>query len=178
MRSVAVKRALGTRAAALLHPDEACDRIEREVRRRWSGREAVRGDISGRRTHRPARRHLILRLLATPSSGLAMNGLPVAAVETLARGHRPGLPPRFAHFLGGQVAAGEPATAQRRNPAQRTGCGERRRPAGEQDAFPRVHLLVVGHPDHADHRPDRQPKAPAGPGHQVPGAILECDPPE
>ena len=43
MRSVAVKRALGTRAAALLHPDEACDRIEREVRRRWSGREAVRG---------------------------------------------------------------------------------------------------------------------------------------
>ena len=39
-------------------------------------------------------------------------------------------------------------------------------------------LLVVGHPDHADHRPDRQPKAPAGPGHQVPGAILECDPPE
>ena len=31
MRSVVVKRALGARAAALLHPDEACDRIEQEV---------------------------------------------------------------------------------------------------------------------------------------------------
>jgi D-amino peptidase len=42
MRSVVVKRALGTRAAALLHPDEACDRIEREVPQALAGREAVR----------------------------------------------------------------------------------------------------------------------------------------
>ena len=33
----------------------------------------------------------------------------------------PGLPPRFARVLGRQVAAGEPVTAQRRNPAQRAG---------------------------------------------------------
>jgi D-amino peptidase len=31
MRSVIVKRALGARAAAALHPEEACDRIEREL---------------------------------------------------------------------------------------------------------------------------------------------------
>ena len=69
----------------------------------------------------------------------------------------PGLPARLARVLGRQVAAGEPVTAQRRNPAQRTGRGERRRPAGEQDAFPHAHLLVVGHRDRADHRPDNQP---------------------
>jgi D-amino peptidase len=42
MHSVVVKRALGTRAAALLHPDEACDRIEREVPKALADREAVR----------------------------------------------------------------------------------------------------------------------------------------
>ena len=72
----------------------------------------------------------------------------------------PGYRPVSARVLGRQGAAGEPVTAQRRNPAQRTGRGERRRPAGEQDAFPHAHLLVVGHPDRADHRPDSQPQAP------------------
>jgi D-amino peptidase len=39
---VVVKHALGARAAALLHPDEACDRIEREVPTALDGREDVR----------------------------------------------------------------------------------------------------------------------------------------
>ncbi|MGH3255690.1 MAG: M55 family metallopeptidase [Streptosporangiaceae bacterium] len=42
MRAVVVKRALGARAAALLHPDEACDKIEREVPKALADREAVR----------------------------------------------------------------------------------------------------------------------------------------
>lgn len=41
MRSVVVKRALGARAAALLHPDEACDRIEREVAKALADRGLV-----------------------------------------------------------------------------------------------------------------------------------------
>ena len=46
-----------------------------------------------------------------------------AEAEISARGRQPGLPPRFARVLGRQVAAGELVTAQRRNPAQRTGSG-------------------------------------------------------
>ncbi len=42
MRAVVVKQALGTRAAALLHPDEACERIEAEVPSALADRAAVR----------------------------------------------------------------------------------------------------------------------------------------
>jgi D-amino peptidase len=42
MRSVVVKRALGARAAALLHPDEACDMIEQEVPKALADRGAVK----------------------------------------------------------------------------------------------------------------------------------------
>lgn len=42
MRSVVVKHALGARAAALLHPDEACDRIEQEVPKALADRELVK----------------------------------------------------------------------------------------------------------------------------------------
>src|SRR5580692_9035329 len=42
MHTVIVKRALGIRAAALLHPDEACDRIERAVPAALADREKVR----------------------------------------------------------------------------------------------------------------------------------------
>jgi D-amino peptidase len=42
MHSVVVKQALGARAASLLHPDEACDRIEQEVPKALADREAVR----------------------------------------------------------------------------------------------------------------------------------------
>jgi D-amino peptidase len=42
MHAVVVKRALGARAAALLHPDEACDRIEVEVPKALADRESVR----------------------------------------------------------------------------------------------------------------------------------------
>lgn len=42
MHTVVVKRALGARAAALLHPGEACERIERAVPEALADREAVR----------------------------------------------------------------------------------------------------------------------------------------
>ncbi len=42
MHTVVVKRALGGRAAALLHPDEACDRIEQEVPKALADRASVR----------------------------------------------------------------------------------------------------------------------------------------
>ncbi|HEY1625753.1 MAG TPA: M55 family metallopeptidase [Streptosporangiaceae bacterium] len=42
MHAVVVKRALGARAAASLHPDEACDRIEAEVPKALADRAAVR----------------------------------------------------------------------------------------------------------------------------------------
>ncbi|WP_433512339.1 M55 family metallopeptidase [Nonomuraea sp. CA-143628] len=42
IRSVVVKHALGARAAALLHPDEACDRIEQAIPEALAGRGAVR----------------------------------------------------------------------------------------------------------------------------------------
>jgi D-amino peptidase len=37
-----VKRALGFSAAALLHPDEACDRIEQEVPKALADRAAIK----------------------------------------------------------------------------------------------------------------------------------------
>jgi D-amino peptidase len=42
MRCVTVKYALGARAARTLHPDEACDTIERTVPQALAGRDAVR----------------------------------------------------------------------------------------------------------------------------------------
>jgi D-amino peptidase len=42
MHAVVVKRALGARAATLLHPDEACDRIEQAVPKALADRAAVR----------------------------------------------------------------------------------------------------------------------------------------
>lgn len=42
IHAVVVKRAIGFSAAALLHPDEACDRIEGEVPRALAGRAEVR----------------------------------------------------------------------------------------------------------------------------------------
>lgn len=42
MHTVVVKRALGARAAALLHPDEVCDRIEQAVPAALAARDGVR----------------------------------------------------------------------------------------------------------------------------------------
>jgi D-amino peptidase len=42
MRSVVVKHALGARAATLLHPDEACDRIEQAIPEALADRGSVR----------------------------------------------------------------------------------------------------------------------------------------
>jgi D-amino peptidase len=41
IHTVVVKRAIGFYAAALLHPDEACDRIEQEVPKALADREAI-----------------------------------------------------------------------------------------------------------------------------------------
>ncbi|MGH3405386.1 MAG: M55 family metallopeptidase [Streptosporangiaceae bacterium] len=41
IHAVVVKRAIGFYAAALLHPDEACDRIEQEVPKALADREAI-----------------------------------------------------------------------------------------------------------------------------------------
>ena len=43
MHAVVVKRALGGAAAASLHPDEACDRIELEVPKALADRDSIRG---------------------------------------------------------------------------------------------------------------------------------------
>jgi D-amino peptidase len=55
MHTVVVKRALGARAAALLHPDEACDRIEQEVPRALADREAIAGAMASLRFDGPVR---------------------------------------------------------------------------------------------------------------------------
>src|ERR1700749_1172524 len=80
---------------------------------------------------------------------------------------------RFALVLARKIAADEPVTVQRGNPAQRAGCHGRHRPAGEQEAIPHIHLFVVGPPDRADHRPGGQPDARAAPGRHFPDAFLE-----
>src|SRR5580692_11724142 len=87
----------------------------------------------------------VVRLLASPRSRY----WPAAA--------NPGNDPVFAWVSGRKIAADEPVTVQRRNPAQRTGCRCRHRPASKQEAFPHVHLFVVGYSDRTDHRPDSQP---------------------
>jgi hypothetical protein len=111
----------------------------------WRGEEST-ADVQS--WVRAERAHLDAALHDAVAAWLD-NAWPFTAIR-----YAPGLPPRFARVLGRQVAADELVTSQRRNPAQRTGGGQRRRSAGEQDAFPHAHLLVVGHPDRADHRPD------------------------
>jgi hypothetical protein len=54
-------------------------------------------------------------VLADPRAAPRSRSWPAAA--------SPGLPTRFAQVLGRHVAAGEPVTVQRTNPAQRIGCG-------------------------------------------------------
>jgi D-amino peptidase len=69
IRSVVVKHALGTRAAATLHPDEACSRIEHEVPLALGDRGAVRPlRLDGRiqlevQVHRP---HMTEHALLVP----------------------------------------------------------------------------------------------------------------
>ncbi|AQZ65953.1 D-aminopeptidase dipeptide-binding protein DppA [[Actinomadura] parvosata subsp. kistnae] len=66
MHAVVVKRALGARAAAMLHPEEACDRIEQAVPAALAGRDAVRaprfdGPVRLEvRVHRPRMTELVL----------------------------------------------------------------------------------------------------------------------
>jgi D-amino peptidase len=53
MHTVVVKRALGASAAALLHPDEACERIEQAVPRALADREAIAGAMGSLRFDGP-----------------------------------------------------------------------------------------------------------------------------
>jgi D-amino peptidase len=53
MHTVVVKRALGARAAALLHPEEACERIEQAVPRALADREAIAGAMESLRFDGP-----------------------------------------------------------------------------------------------------------------------------
>ena len=55
MHTVVVKRALGASAAALLHPGEACDRIEQEVPRALADREAIADAMGSLRFDGPVR---------------------------------------------------------------------------------------------------------------------------
>jgi D-amino peptidase len=53
MHTVVVKRALGARAAALLHPEEARERIEQAVPRALADREAIAGAMGALRFDGP-----------------------------------------------------------------------------------------------------------------------------
>jgi D-amino peptidase len=55
MHTVVVKRALGARAAALLHPDEACERIEQAVPRALADRPAIADAMGALRFDGPVR---------------------------------------------------------------------------------------------------------------------------
>ena len=55
MHTVVVKRALGARAAALLHPDEACERIEQAVPRALADRQAIADAMGSLRFDGPVR---------------------------------------------------------------------------------------------------------------------------
>jgi D-amino peptidase len=55
IHTVVVKRALGAHAAALLHPDEACDRIEQAVPRALADREAIAEAMGALRFDGPVR---------------------------------------------------------------------------------------------------------------------------
>ena len=116
-----------------------------------------------------------------PTSGIRPSAAPSDGTGggTLKLAHRGGLPlnagygPVPARVLSGYMTADQPVAVQRGNPAQRAGCRHRRRPAGEQEAFPHVHLLVVGLPGRTDRPPSSQPDPPGDPGGHFPGSVAE-----
>jgi D-amino peptidase len=79
MHTVVVKRALGARAAVLLHPDEACDRIEAEVPKALADRDAVRP----LRFDGPVALEVDVRRSHMTEDALLVPGMELAAPRTL-----------------------------------------------------------------------------------------------
>jgi D-amino peptidase len=79
MHAVVVKRALGARAAALLHPDEACERIEAEVPRALADRDNVRPP----RFDGPVTLEVDVRRARMTEHALLVPGMELAAPRTL-----------------------------------------------------------------------------------------------
>lgn len=79
MHAVVVKRALGARAAALLHPDEACALIEAQVPKALAGRSAVRPP----RFDGPVLLEVDVRRARMTENALLVPGMQLAAPRTL-----------------------------------------------------------------------------------------------
>jgi D-amino peptidase len=79
MHAIVVKRALGARAAASLHPEEACDRIEAEVPKALASRDAVRPP----RFAGPVVLEVDLRRAHMTENALLVPGMELAGPRTL-----------------------------------------------------------------------------------------------
>ncbi len=83
MHTVVVKRALGAHAAALLHPDEACDRIEQAVPRALAGREAIADAMGALRFDGPVRLEVEVLMPHMTERALLVPGVELADGRTL-----------------------------------------------------------------------------------------------
>jgi D-amino peptidase len=83
MHAVVVKRALGAHAAALLHPDEACDRIEQAVPRALADREAIAEAMGALRFDGPVRLEVEVLMPHMTERALLVPGVERADGRTL-----------------------------------------------------------------------------------------------
>jgi len=90
MHAVVVKRALGGSAAASLHPDEACDRIELEVPKALADRDSVRAP----RFEGPVRLEVDVLVPRMTERALLMPGVELAGPRTLSY-HAPDFPTAY-----------------------------------------------------------------------------------
>jgi len=83
MHTVVVKRALGAHAAALLHPDEACDRIEQAVPRALADREAIAEAMAALRFDGPVDLEVEVLMPHMTERALLVPGVELADGRTL-----------------------------------------------------------------------------------------------
>jgi D-amino peptidase len=83
IHTVVVKRALGAHAAALLHPDEACDRIEQAVPRALADREAIAEAMGALRFDGPVRLEVEVLMPHMTERALLVPGVERADGRTL-----------------------------------------------------------------------------------------------
>jgi len=83
MHTVVVKRALGAHAAALLHPDEACDRIEQAVPRALADREAIAEAMGALRVDGPVLLEVDVLMPHMTERALLVPGVELADGRTL-----------------------------------------------------------------------------------------------
>jgi D-amino peptidase len=83
MHAVVVKRALGARAAASLHPDEACDRIEAQVPKALADWGADRGAVRPPRFDGPVVLEVDVRRARMTEQSLLVPGMELAGPRTL-----------------------------------------------------------------------------------------------